>query len=602
MQESKTLIIVIRGWSNASTFLGKENHGGEIPKATLEKISQSLPNAELWVPTIDLPIFSLERPEDTVSALLEDIDHYLELRTDISSIVLVGYSAGSLLARSVFCIAHGADKCGNIVHSPRGWASKIQRLVFLAGITRGWEFSSASPAHIRYLSPVIAGLTQIVSWTKSVVGNSRRRVPFILQLRRGSTFVVTTRIQYLNVIRHLQETRGGEQDIGLTHAGLPTTIFLLGAQDEYMSPADCTELGPRSEFLYAELPGCNHAQALDIEDSSSDGIIRGQRLVAALSEPFTDLTLKEWILPAQDIDDYLDPMDLVLETPEQKVEEDVEHVVIIVHGIRDNGFWTKRVAKELKTLARVEQISLRAPTPSYGYFSMWDFVRPGGKQQATRWFMEKYADVKSHFPNAKISFVGHSNGTYIAGKALSVCHAVKFHRVVLAGSVLRRSFEWDRVSNRVDHVLNYVGSADLVVAFLPDVFEKLQLRFLDVGGAGAFGFDVAKDEQNLSKLQCEFDEVEYIKGAHGAAIGEETWPEIASFVITGNVPEHQTVERKGWIASLFSSAPAITIVFLVVAALLLFAPVAMEVFVGGGIAVFMGLIISWAAIRFIKAW
>lgn len=94
-----------------------------------------------------------------------------------------------------------------------------------------------------------------------------------------------------------------------------------------------------------------------------------------MSEPFAELNQKDWILPAQDIDDYLDPMDLVLETPEQKVEEHVEHVVIIVHGIRDNGFWTKRVAKELKTLARVEQISLRAPTPSYGYFSMWDFVR-----------------------------------------------------------------------------------------------------------------------------------------------------------------------------------------------------------------------------------
>ncbi|GAM71330.1 hypothetical protein JCM19236_1324 [Vibrio sp. JCM 19236] len=102
-----------------------------------------------------------------------------------------------------------------------------------------------------------------------------------MQLRRGSTFVVTTRLQYLNVIRHLKRTAEDKQDLGLTHSGLPTTLFLLGAQDEYMSPADCTELGPRSEFLYAELPGCNHAQALDIADSSEDGVIRGQRLIAA---------------------------------------------------------------------------------------------------------------------------------------------------------------------------------------------------------------------------------------------------------------------------------------------------------------------------------
>lgn len=216
--------------------------------------------------------------------------------------------------------------------------------------------------------------------------------------------------------------------------------------------------------------------------------------------------------------------------------------------------------------------------------------------------MEKYADVKSHFPNAEISFVGHSNGTYIAGKALNECHAIKFHRVVLAGSVLRCSFDWQRVSERVEHVLNYVGSADLVVAFLPAVFEKLGLRFLDVGGAGAFGFDIASDEDKLKSLHCKFDEVEYIKGAHSAAIGEDTWPEIASFVITGKVPEHQTVKRKEWISSLFLSAPAVTVIVLIIAAMLLFAPVVAQLFVGGGLAVFFGLIISWAASRFIKAW
>ena len=90
---------------------------------------------------------------------------------------------------------------------------------------------------------------------------------------------------------------------------------------------------------------------------------------------------------------------------------------MVIHGIRDNGFWTKRVAREIKNLGRTEKINVRAPTPSYGYFSMWDFIKPGGREQATYWFMEQYANIKSHFPDAKISFVGHSNGTYIAARS-----------------------------------------------------------------------------------------------------------------------------------------------------------------------------------------
>lgn len=613
--DKKRLIIAIRGWTNTGDWLLFGRKGGEFPPETLEAIKREIPDSEIWAPRISLPFFCFKNPESIAQQLFAIINTYLSERPHIESVTLLGYSAGSLLARRVFCLAHGASTPGEGECHPVAWAKKIHRLVFIAGITRGWEISTASPAHVRFLLPVLIGLAFAVGLAKRIRQPSKPGVPFFWQLQRGSPFVVTTRIQYVRVIESLRA--GFDQTAKhnrLTCSGIPTTVFLLGARDEFMSPADCTELGPRSEFAYIELPDANHVQALHISGDNRVNVIRRRRLIAALTESFQELNGKDWVVPPEDIDDYLDPMDLAREELTSNGDHKaVEHVVMVIHGIRDDGFWTKRVTREIKRLARDRNISIRAPTPSYGYFSMWDFVRPGGREQAARWFMERYADIRSHFPNAHISFVGHSNGTYIAGRALAVCPAIDLHRVVLAGSVLRCGYEWDKVGDQVNQVLNYVGSADNVVAFLPAVFEKLGLRFMDVGGAGAYGFDFAK-EPLRSNLSFSFNEIEFVKGGHGAAIGEDSWPEIAKFIVTGHPPPSRTVEREGWLKYLYQLAPLFTLAGCTVVLTLLAAPLIATAWVAmsngvptSGIvltiaAVLLGLFISWVAGRFLKSW
>lgn len=210
--------------------------------------------------------------------------------------------------------------------------------------------------------------------------------------------------------------------------------------------------------------------------------------------------LADVAMTSDDIDDYLDELDRpVGSLAVMKPLEGVARAVFIVHGIRDNGFWTKRIARELKARGRDRGLFIRAPSPSYGFFSMWDFIRPWGREDATYWFLEKYAEVRVLFPDARIDYVGHSNGTFLAARALECSPMVRFDRIVFAGSVVRTDFDWARFPGQVGSVLNLVATDDMVVAGLPGAFERLGLGILPVGvgGAGFFGFSPARPVRRL---------------------------------------------------------------------------------------------------------
>jgi len=630
-----TLVVAIRGWTSTGDMLMFGGPGSEIRPAFIDALSQEAAARGqplgFWVPRLEMNMFSMRSPESLAEEIVAGLDTELARWPGVKRIVLLGYSAGSLLARRVFALAHGADDRAELdPRRRRPWADLIDRTVLLAGITRGWAFSSASPAHVRFMAPVLLGLARGVGRLRRRKGDSP--LPFILQMQRGRPFAVTTRLQYLKTIATLGEARAGATAPArpLRHDNrLPTTVFLLGAQDEFLSPADCTELGARPEFTYLDLPGSNHIQATWIEDPDAiDFKVRAadrpalarnaerrRRLVDALTLP-QDALNRGGAVPAADIDDYLDPMDISEARDDRAgAGSAVQHAVIVMHGIRDHGFWTKRVAREIKSLARSTGRVVRAPSPSYGYFSMWDFVRPGGREKAAYWFMERYADVRSHFPNAQISFVGHSNGTYIAARSMQLCPAVRFRNVVFAGSVVRRDYPWSRLGGSVDAVVNYVGHNDWVVGFMPSVFERLGLRFLDVGGAGAYGFVTSPRASAAPGAGPAFHQIVYVEGNHSAAVGETHWQQIARFVLEGQVPQGSTVARPWPLRWLYRAAPAVTLTFAALAAVALAPPLLFVLGTGRwgldlgaldllavalAFAVCVGL--SWLVMRFLKQW
>jgi len=148
---------------------------------------------------------------------------------------------------------------------------------------------------------------------------------------------------------------------------------------------------------------------------------------------------------------------------------------------------------------------------SYGYFSALYFLMPTRMEANIRWFVDQYTQLRALYPQADIDFIGHSNGTYMLAQAVAKYHAVRFNKVIFAGSVVEIGFPWGRFKARVQAVRNYRASDDRVVAALPSVFEHIP-GFLAVGGAGHAGFtdDFARNAESQY----------FAKGGHDAVLGD----------------------------------------------------------------------------------
>lgn len=193
-------------------------------------------------------------------------------------------------------------------------------------------------------------------------------------------------------------------------------------------------------------------------------------------------------------------------------------------------------------------------TSSYGYFPMLSFFWPAKRDEKVEWLMDQYAEAKGLYPKAKVSFVGHSNGTYLLAKALRKYPSCRFERVVFAGSVVRSDYPWDKFlgNGQVKGILNYVATSDWVVALFPKALETL--NFQDLGSASHDGF-----QQVQPKYQ-----VQYVQGGHSAALDEKNWDDIAEFVVSGNPPppERFLEPQSHWIVWVGRFAPFIWLVIL----------------------------------------
>ena len=155
--------------------------------------------------------------------------------------------------------------------------------------------------------------------------------------------------------------------------------------------------------------------------------------------------------------------------------------------------------------------------------------------------MDRYTTAKAQYPNASFSYVGHSNGTYLLAKALQDYPAVKFGNVVFAGSVVNRDFDWVQLikQRRVEQVLNFVASADWVVAWFPKALQDIGIQ--DLGSAGYNGFSKLPDANKG-----------YVIGGHGAALDEGWWNAIAEFIVTGKYAQptgaNMVAESAWWVS------------------------------------------------------
>ena len=527
--KADALAVVLHGWrSSRDTLEG-------VTKATGDALGPE-GGVDIYVPELAYRrrTLSFVRATNIVIGLLAEIDRIIATRGDYKRIVLIGHSMGGVLGRRLFLVAAGIppasdgqpqfryeDDLDCKAAAPRPWAALIDRHVTLGAFNRGWQASERDGWY-----------TSLFFNTMGLLGHlapSSKWRPTISDLRVGAPYMVQTRLHWLAYRRWHQALRAAD-----TKATGPTSparellvVQIVGNSDDLASPLNQVDIhierpdysaAPSDQhFIFIEMGNSPHEQTIDFTDPV-EGENRRNLFMAALTES-----------PGELVQRASDPTLLVDDLPQ--IDPSVTDCVFVMHGIRDDGFWTSRIAKRLKERAPNTCV-LRARTPTYGYFAMLPFMLRWIRRQKAEWFMDQYVDARAQHPKAQISFIGHSNGTYLAACALSDYADARFKNIFFAGSV-RRDYPWLSLveSGRVQKFHNVRAAKDWVVALLPKSVENWRIVNLDLGGAGFDGFDDAGKHASITQTK------KFANGGHSAALVELQWDKIADFIISGQEPQ-----------------------------------------------------------------
>lgn len=450
-----------------------------------------------------IPLFTSLRAVEHAQQLDGDIWKAINKHKPVD-LVIVSYSSGSAVLRNTLARALIANNRRGKDSAKTSWTGKLRKIIHIGGMTTGWEFNSEVPKLQLWLGPIVRPICP--HW-------------FPWQIYKGSKFITETRI----ALNRQRDHEKGKQPVTALEE------YLVGTKDEYITPADAIELGGSTQEgspRYIEVSGCTHTSILSRNGKVNKAV--RDYISSSIGREDPDLPSSFTRINPDDIDDYLDPFD---NEPARR-DLSVRHVVIVLHGIRDNGMWGKRIGNRIKEAWRrisneENSRTVRVVTATYGYFSLWDFLRPGGRRRAVDWFQNIYANVCALYPDAEISFIGHSNGTYLGTQALQ-CENLDYKYMILAGSVVQRDF-WIRKDKgkqwkkRVTRLFSFRSLDDWVVALLSGGLEVIPGigRCMNVGGAGAYGFRDLQDGK----------EQRTIKGGHGAAIQSDAWDQLAEFLL-----------------------------------------------------------------------
>jgi hypothetical protein len=138
-------------------------------------------------------------------------------------------------------------------------------------------------------------------------------------------------------------------------------------------------------------------------------------------------------------------------------------LVISAHGIRTRGEWQKIFASIMsKTPARTEAFD-------YGTYGLPRFLMPPFNSQKVKEFADWYGSFMKTIPaidldryDRRPSAVAHSLGSWIIGNAMLKYDHIRFDKLIFAGSILPRDFDWVTLFARdqVSFVRNECGQKD----------------------------------------------------------------------------------------------------------------------------------------------
>jgi hypothetical protein len=167
-----------------------------------------------------------------------------------------------------------------------------------------------------------------------------------------------------------------------------------------------------------------------------------------------------------------------------------KEVIVLIHGIRTQAAWVEMVAGVLERELSVEVQPIR-----YGFFDTLRFLSPWFTRQAPiERVIRELRDIRSDYPNANISAICHSFGTYALVEALKQPD-IKLSRLILCGCIVTDQFR--RAGHKAqlgpDLILNDCGTHDI----WPILAKSATWGY---GATGTFGFGTRGIRDRFNKF------------------------------------------------------------------------------------------------------
>lgn len=188
---SPPIVLIIHG------FACRKERYAELKKI----IEKSYPGCDPIIPDFALPLFSTTHPNKIVNDLLQVLDNaweaYLSNRhpeDQPPEIIIIGHSAGSLLARKLYIVARGENpncpfETGVSNKKPKEWAKQVARIILIAGVNNGWTTTH----HLNNMKAISIGLGILLGHIVEIISFKK---PFAFQIRKGSPFISNLRTPY----------------------------------------------------------------------------------------------------------------------------------------------------------------------------------------------------------------------------------------------------------------------------------------------------------------------------------------------------------------------------------------------------------------------
>src|SRR5215218_5276862 len=120
-------------------------HAYESNAADLSSVrtlaSRAFPGSTLLLPEYPAGTFSNADPTVIADLLDERLDAF-DRKFQYDSITLIGHSLGSLILRKAYLLGHGtdlaSDRGAGVSRPLHPWVRKVDRIVMLSGLNRGW--------------------------------------------------------------------------------------------------------------------------------------------------------------------------------------------------------------------------------------------------------------------------------------------------------------------------------------------------------------------------------------------------------------------------------------------------------------------------------